>query len=555
MKWKKKDSVTTIPEVVMRNTGLTLEELKSPKENPHIKNLSEVAEYIIKLDRKTPVFIMGDYDCDGVTSSSIMFKALKALGFTDITVRLPKRFSEGYGLNENVIDEIKEGLLITVDNGISAHDAVKKAKSKGIDVIIIDHHIGDENNLPEADLIIDPNAMAGSEFTGYCGAGLCYRLTKELGVANNEMLALAAIGTVADVMALIQDNRRIVLDGLDAINKKLGGEGLNILMEFLDLELVTAKDIGFSIGPTVNASGRMLDDGAMIPFKLFSGSYTNIREARDLAHQMVELNQKRKEVSQIGMDKAEIIISEDCLFGDIPLLICGRKNLNFHEGTVGILAGRLAEKFHTPVFVLAETDAGELKGSCRSFGGVDVKALMDKSASFIKKYGGHEGAGGLTVEASQVEGLRNSLLSAMEGVEIQDPDEDFYDLEIKEEDIESVLEELKEFAPYGEGNPEIRFKITDFRLSPKNGSFSKEVGNGIKCFGRKAEAVTFNSDLRKKYYELKSPLNLNIYGTLSVNRWKTFVTNQVDVLDLEASDNSKSDTKLTSMLKEKMKEL
>ena len=557
MKWTKKDGCESIAEVIERNVGMPISEFLNPKPSPFITNLKDAADFIKGFARTEKVTVMGDYDCDGVTSSSILYKILKKLGFTDVTVRLPKRFSEGYGLSMKAIDEIPSGLLITVDNGIVAHDEIKAAKDKGLSVVIIDHHIGDEENLPLADVVVDPNALSGSEFSDYCAAGLALRLAEEMGIADDEMLALSAIGTVADVMPLINDNRRIVEKGLIAINEGKGSEGLRALLPIVTKSILTETGIGFNVGPAVNAAGRMLDDGAKYPFTLLSDSYTSIGEKEDLAIRLKELNEMRKEEVQKGLAISQLAISEDCLYGDNPMVIFTTDKNAVHEGVVGIIAGRLAESLKVPCFVLTETEPGILKGSVRSYGGVNVKELMDKVSHLIIRYGGHEGAGGLSIKKENMIDFREALKKEMEGIDLaSEKEEEYYDLEIEPKDIEETIEELEKYAPFGVGNPRVVFKVKDYRLYPRNGGFYTTVGNTgtmIKLFGKGNEAISF--DKYEKFIELGEPKVLNLYGTLSKNRYMYSVSNQVELADFEKTDIVSTETGLAALLRAKMTEM
>ena len=543
--WKKKDSVTTVKEVVERNTGLKVEELINPTVKPFIKNLTEMGNFI-KSNLEMPITIIGDYDCDGVTSSALLYKVLVALGAKKVNVRLPKRFSEGYGLNMSIIDEIENGLILTVDNGIVATEQVKKAIDKGLLVGIIDHHIGDPENLPNAHCIVDPNALPG-EFNGYCAAGLAYRLAEELKVETPDMLALAAIGTVADVMELKHDNRRLVIEGLRTINEGKAGEGIYALLNEFNLDLVNEDTIGFTIGPAINASGRMFDNGAITPFMLLS---EKSKDLEGLAKDLKETNESRKRETVKAMELANLIIAEDCLYGDTPLVIYGDKEQQFHEGIVGIVAGRLAEMHKVPVFVFTEGEDGNLKGSARTFGTFNVKNLMDECQELLIKYGGHAGAGGLSCKREDIEALKAKMKSLMEGYSEPEKENDLFDLEIEASEIPSIIEELEKYAPYGEGNRRPIFKVNHYSLFPKNGVCFKTIGtNGIKLFGGDSEAIAFGNE---RFQELGEPKILTIYGSLSVNRWKGYVTNQLEFVDLEDGSFKKKESGLSELLKSRM---
>ena len=268
--WKQKDpTLHTIEEVVMKNTGLSKEELLNDEKEYQIRDVEKVIEVLNRAAKeKIFVTVIGDYDTDGVTSSSEWELMLKAKNIPH-RIRLPKRHLEGYGLNEKIIDEIETGIVLTVDNGIAAIPAIKKAKDKGLYVIVVDHHqpvLNQETKeviLPEADIIIDPHAIKGqADFDYYCGAGLTYKVAEAWFGKDHYIMkklsSLAAIGTVGDVVELKGDNRKIVRSGLKNMLTKEGRTiGLLKLMQTFNLsERVTAEDIGFSISPAINACGN-----------------------------------------------------------------------------------------------------------------------------------------------------------------------------------------------------------------------------------------------------------------------------------------------------------
>lgn len=386
--WKKRGTETDIPSVIERNTGISISDFINPPRNVYIKNLKEAATRIeTAITNNESVTIYGDYDADGITGSTILYRTLTLLGHDKVNVILPKRFSEGYGLSLKAVSMIKDGLLITVDNGITAVDEIKAAKEKVLDVIIIDHHLlRDDGILPEANIIVDPKAIEGSDFSDYCGAGLAYKLAQimiEDDFILKQLNSLAAIGTIADVMPLIHDNRNIVIDGLKFINERKVPIGLNILLDELDFLKTDEHDIAFKIAPIINASGRMRDDGAMLAFNLIAHDSDSLEV---LAKNLININEERKNSVREGLELCEKKISEDCLFGDNPLVIytTNAESNIFQEGIIGILAGKMAEKYKVSTFVLTESN-GVLKGSGRSYGSVHLKNLLDEINNENKK--------------------------------------------------------------------------------------------------------------------------------------------------------------------------
>ncbi len=562
MKWEKRNNaVHTIDDVISSNTGLSKDEFLHPKENVFIKGIPEALKIINKaIQNHEQITILGDYDCDGVTSSSILYRLFTdGYKYNKVKVRLPKRFSEGYGLSMKMIDEISSGLIITVDNGIAAVNEIQAAKDKGLTVVVVDHHLRREDNqLPNADVIIDPNAIEGSEFNGYCGAGLAYKIAQASGYADAELLSvlssLAAMGTVADVVPLIKDNRNIVITGLQAINEGKVPLGLKELVEEMRVEYVKEGDIGYRLAPAINAASRMEDNGAMDAFRLLA------LDCHDpaLAAYLVEQNELRKEKVKAGLKRANTIIEDQGLSED-PFLVLYTLADDadwFSEGIIGILAGKLAETYKVPTIVLTETEEpGILKGSGRSYGDVHLKHLLDHGSRYLMRFGGHPGAVGLTMRLDQVKKIRTCLIAQMKSVQsCQDKDTLYYDLEIKADQIPEAIEKLNLYAPFGAGNPSVTFMIKDFKLFPRYGKFCQYIGDGttVKLFGKVCDAIGFH--LADQYQQLSNPLALNLLllGNLSTNVFMGQETPQVELIDFRKTEQ-KGKTNLAQKLSAKMK--
>lgn len=551
MKWVKKTKENDLGKIVEENTGLTLSEFLSPEKDPYLVNLDNVVKFIQEeIQKGTKISIIGDYDCDGITSSSILSLAFKEASGMEPHIRIPRRFSEGYGLSMKIIDEINEGLIVTVDNGISAIEQIKTAKKKGLKVVVIDHHLPvrdsetDEIVLPEADVILDPHAIPGSAFSEYCGAGLAYRVAKLL-VSDSPlltpMLALASIGTVADVMPLIGDNRNIVIDGLKAVNSRKVTTGLNALLDALGLEYVTEDDYGFKLGPVMNAAGRLHDNG---PIKVVEtlitnfdvNSFSNTERLFQLdsrVHDLLENNEDRKEIVLESMKKAEKILETETLKKPIVLY-----DPDFSEGIIGIIAGHLAEEYCVPVLVFTDSKTpGILKGSGRTYGTVHLKKMLDSVSQYLVGYGGHAGAAGMSVKSENLSSLKEELNKLLKDTDLGvDKDHIYYDLEIDIKDIGKYLQELKKYAPFGEGNPSILFKIDGFECTPVNGKFTKAMGKHeehVKFFGKNISAIGFG--LNQRYIDEGEPKRLDFIGNLSYNFYKGRFYEQIEAVDYKES--------------------
>jgi len=545
---KKRGTEECIRDVFCRNIGVnSIEEVndwfkKSYSNDYKIKDLTESVEYA-KIFKDETVTIVGDYDVDGVVAVFILMMSLKWAGFKDVRYRIPRRFSEGYGISTKIVDEIESGLLITCDNGIAQPVAIKKAKNKGLGVIIIDHHLpaADEAGnilIPNADFIIDPNAIEGSaDFNGYCGAGLCYKfacelLGQEMKFYTQLLQGATAVATVCDVMELREENYVFVRNGLKKLlMPNLNTTGLYALVSAFQLtKHISAHDVGFKIGPAINACSRMKDDGATeaLELLLYSGPFqTAIKKAEEI----VSVNDARKAAKKEALIKAESVIAEQCLYGDIPLVLYVP---GISEGLIGILAGNLSEKYQTPAFIFTDSEnPDELKGSARAFGNYHVKNEMDKCPDLFERFGGHAGAGGMTIKRDNLEELRRVLSDNISDYVIPDDEEEtYYDLEINASDIPKVLAELEAYEPFGEGNPQVIFKVNDFSVVPRYGSYKKLIGDDesiVKLYSSNSTAIGF--DMADKMKRIEKPNKLDLVGTLSYNYFNGNVDNQIEFFD------------------------
>lgn len=538
MIWKKKDSCNSVKEVVERNTGMSVHDLLNPERLPYLTNLDKCADRILlAVQNRERITIIGDYDVDGITSSSILFLLLKHLGVTP-RVRLPRRFSEGYGMSKAMVDEIDSGLLITVDNGIACMEEIQRAKEKGLSVIIIDHHLSDV--VPDADIVLDPHVVAHDTFIHYCGAGLSYRVSLAVlqrcvpSPEQNRLLELlkgfAAIGTIADVMPLVGDNRHIVIEGMKAINDGYVTSGMRALLQSLKLSCVDEETIGFQLAPVMNAAGRLRDTGAMTVFKLIASESSDENKLTDVAMQLITLNNERKALVSEALEKAEAMIKDRNMDKD-PAFILKINDLN--EGIVGIVAGKLCETYQRPCIILTgSSQDGILKGSGRSPAGVHLKKLLDACAECLERYGGHAGAAGLSIAEDKVSLFVSSFLSAVRSLSLPAQyDVAYYDLEVAPKDVNSVYEEIKKYGPYGEGNAPIVVKICDFELKERFGSRYKAVGSDhIKLFGKHNDAIGFG--LYEKFMSVSDQDSWNLIASMGENTYNGKTSVQIQFRDI-----------------------
>lgn len=484
-----------------------------------LKNAPEMIQTAVANGEK--ITIIGDYDCDGICASAILASALLKMGCRP-TVRLPLRFSEGYGMKPSMVEEIDSGLVITVDNGIAALDAVEAAKKKGLKVIVTDHHSVVKEcvpsvrdgiisqttivKLPNADCIINPHVeetlgeTGRYDFYDYCGAGVALKLAEELlgkddGIMER-LYAFAALATVADVMPIVEDNRNIVIRGINAMARGEITAGLYQLLAqnkidvghmpdgFLPHNYITPDVLGYKLAPCVNAVSRLIDSGAYIALALLMCDI--IRLAVDKAKALIEKNEERKRITESEQIEVDRIIKENGMENDCPLVVHIKDSA---PGIIGLHAGRLCEQYKVPVIVI-NGEGDNCKGSCRSPEGANIKALLDAVQDSLVAYGGHPGAAGLTIKESEIDNFRARLIEECkkQGIKAQSTDEIYYDFSVDASEIKNIIPILERMAPFGEGNPEPVFLIKDFPFD----KVSILGGKHLKFTGGEVSAIGFN---------------------------------------------------------------
>jgi single-stranded-DNA-specific exonuclease len=373
--------------------------------------------------RGSRVVVVGDFDADGATSTALVVRQLGRLGFRHVDFLVPNRFQYGYGLTPEIVQlaaETRPGLIVTVDNGISSHAGVAMATSLGIETLITDHHLSPAV-LPAANAIVNPNApgdlfpskaLAGVGVAFYLMAALS-RAMQERGLCSNvppvaELLDLVALGTIADLVPLDRNNRVLVHQGLRRIRAGRCIAGIHALLEAANCipGNVVAADLGFQIGPRLNAAGRLDDMSIGIQCLLTDDP----NRARLLAARLTQLNSDRKEL-ELQMQQEALMAIADMRAEDpqLPLGLC-LFDESWHQGVVGLVASRVKERVNRPVIALARADANTLKGSARSISGVHIRDVLDAVATrhpgLIEKFGGHAMAAGLTLPAATLETFR-----------------------------------------------------------------------------------------------------------------------------------------------------
>ena len=495
--------------------------------------------------KQQKIVIVGDFDADGATSTALAVLALRQLGFANVTYLVPNRFEQGYGLSVAVAQEalaLGVELLMTVDNGVSSHEGVAFLKAQGVKVIVTDHHLPPET-LPNADAIVNPNlAHCGFPSKNLAGVGVTFYLMlalrakfREVGLfdAKNqpnftELLDLVALGTVSDVVPLDQNNRILVYQGIARIRAERCRCGIRALAEVAkrDVTRFVAADLGFSIGPRLNAAGRL--DNMSVGVELLLAE--NMETARALALELDGLNQARKEIEQ-GMKLEALTICQNlfanatALETEIPYAIVLYQS-DWHQGVLGILASRIKDQFHRPVIAFAQDQAGILKGSARSIPGLHIRDVLERVYSqhpdLILKFGGHAMAAGLSIQESRFGDFRQIFNQTVSELLAEDQLQDtiWTDGELHANLLNlATAETLRQGGPWGQAFPEPmfdgEFKILQQRLV---GEKHLKMMVEPKLGGPLLDAIAFNVDTR--YYPDLSVKTARFVYKLDINEFR-----------------------------------
>jgi len=447
-----------------------------------LSNIQEAVALLADAIKKNKrILIVADFDADGATSCVVGLQGLRQMGATDVVYVVPNRFQFGYGLSPEIVEvaaKMQPDLLVTVDNGISSVEGVQLARDKGINVLITDHHLPGEQ-LPNANAIVNPN-QAGDKFPSkmLAGVGVMFYILmalrahfreqnwfleqniKEPNLA--ELLDLVALGTVADVVPLDRNNRLLVSQGLARIRSGKCRPGIKALLLAANrtLERVTAQDMGFAVGPRLNAAGRLSDMSLGIEC-LLSGDEV---QARNMAVRLDELNKERREIQDEMQEQALIDITElELDEAEMPLGVC-LFNEDWHQGVVGILASKIKDKLHRPVIAFAKDKDGFIKGSARSISCVHIRDVLDTIAGqhpgLIDKFGGHAMAAGMTIKELDFEAFKQAFDQELRRfVNAEDLNGSLHsDGELTPDEITFGLANvIQEAGPWGQGFPEPQF--------------------------------------------------------------------------------------------------
>jgi single-stranded-DNA-specific exonuclease len=505
--------------------------------NPfHLTGMEATVDRIIfAVQNSEPIAVYGDYDVDGVTATALLVDALTSIG-ANVRHYIPNRFDEGYGLNIDALDTLKaEGvkLVITVDCGIRSPNEAVHAREIGLDLIISDHHHPDGENLPDAFAVVNPKQHGDIYPDKYlAGVGIAYKIAEALMQKLNgepingnltDLLDLVALGTVADLAPLVGENRSLVRKGLRQIGRTKR-QGLHSLANVSKMQIgkVTATNIGFMLGPRLNASGRL--ESALASFELLTT--TDIMRAGQLAQQLDVQNYQRQSLTRTTQERAEQIALAD----DPDTFLLFAADESFNPGVVGLAASRLTELYYRPAIVAAQ-GAEETRGSCRSIPEFHITDALDECKELLVRHGGHAAAAGFTVRnenlAEFVAKLKQIARRQLEGKDLRHSLSADLEVSLPQLSME-VLDHLEYLEPTGYGNPSAVFVSRDVRVKSFRpvGSEAKhlkvtlddECGGYMDCIGFRMGAlhntlqprvdVLYNVELNE--YNGRKSLQLNL---------------------------------------------
>ncbi len=508
-----------------------------------MKGMEKAAERILSaLEKSEKIAIYGDYDVDGITSTAIMVRFLRSHK-ADVMYYIPDRLEEGYGINKNAIDKIADSgvsLLITVDCGITAVGEIEYAKTKGIDTIITDHHEC-KDEIPDAYCLLNPKQPdCMYPFKKLAGVGVAFKLLQALTLKMRfhmrelieEYVDLVAIGTVADVMPLVGENRIIVKKGLELLSYTMN-KGIRALAECAEINLTNVQTgtIGFMIAPRINAAGRMGDPRCAVELLLATDEMT----ARRYAEQLNEENRERQETEICILEEALEMIASNPAYKEDYVLVLSHEN--WHHGIIGIVASKISERFHKPC-ILISTDEETGKGSGRSIRSFNLFKALEHCQGCLQKFGGHDLAAGLSVAPEQIDSFRKRINDYAKATLTE---EDFTPLLYLDSELPAqyinmnTAEKLSILEPYGMGNASPLFfarKLTVSQIRPL--SEGKHIKLTLRSGEYSVDAVGFNMG------ELNEQLNnddtIDIAFNLDINVYRGMRQLQVLLKDVKQSE-------------------
>ena len=528
-----------------------LNDLRPPDQLHDVPGAAKLIASFVR--QKKTIGIFGDYDADGMTGTAILFRCLKAIG-GDVKYFVPNRLTDGYGLNHRGIDQFHQDgveLMISVDCGIASLDEVVYAKSLGLSVVVTDHHTMKER-LPEADAVVHPqHPDKPYPFAGLCGAGVAFKLAwaicqehcgdqrvpPELKSFLMAAVGLAAIGTIADVVPLLDENRVIVKNGLNNLTS-FPVPGIQQLIRLTGNDRKKAldtDDIGFSIGPRLNASGRL--GQAQLGVELLTTDQA--KRSQDLAEYIHNLNDSRESLERGILKAARQQIKDEHLDEEPALVLAGR---GWHPGVIGIVAGRIAEKYHRPTVVIAldqmKTKPG--MGSARTALGLDLYSAIEKCSDLLESFGGHPAAAGLKINEENLDQFRDELCRVIaEDHSISEIEPELLiDCEVPLSHLTmTTMNQFQQLAPFGQDHPRPLLAATqvEFKNPARMGKGDLHFKTQVTQYGINLRAVAFGKgDWLEEIQQNPGPYDVAFRPV--INEFNGFRSVEMHLVDWKVSE-------------------
>jgi len=538
--------ISPVTAQVLINRGMHTEEKAKYFLEPKLSNLtdprnlpdaSKAAKRILKAREKgEKIFVYGDYDVDGVTGTAILVETLNFLGFTP-SYYIPHRYDEGYGLNNEAIKEIKASgadLILTVDCGVSNIEEIKFAHSLGLEVIVTDHH-NPPKKLPGAFAIVNPKlGNKNDPARELSGAGVAFKfawaLLREAGIQESGMLLslldLTCLGTIADVVPLVDENRILASQGLLSISARKR-TGLRALLDAANINgKVGTREVNFGLSPRINAAGRLEHASFAIDLLLSRDENT----ARDLADKLNKINVKRQKIGS-GIQEEVFLAMKERPADETLIILEGKQ---WHPGVIGIVASQVVDAFYRPAVLIGVTD-GVGRGSARSIDGFNIFELLEKCRDLFIDFGGHELAAGFEIACDKIPELKKRLRAEVS--KMIDPaqleEKLQIDAEISGEDISlGLIRELETLGPFGKGNSEPLFTTRGLKLID-----SRRVGDGSHLKAKFSDGAltleTIGFGLGKTFPNLSFSSKYDIAYELRSSQWNGFESAELRLVDLK----------------------
>lgn len=500
-----------------------------------LPDMEKAVERVIEaINNNEKVAIYGDYDVDGITSSTVLHRFLKDRGL-DTDIYIPNRLSEGYGLNSNEIKKIAETghtLIITVDCGITGKEEVALAKTLGIDTIVTDHHEPpQEGGLPDAIAVVDAKRKDNQyPFNGLAGVGVAFKLTQALSQRLNireeenlKYLDIVCVGTISDIVPLVDENRTISKLGLKLV-KQTRNVGLRVLLESIGYKKIDSNTISFGVAPRINACGRMGHEREALQLFLTD----DVEKAKNITQRLNGYNLERQDIEKRIFNEAQEMLSAE--ENKLPCIVLAKEN--WHHGVIGIVSSKMTEMYSKPSILLSIEDDLE-KGSGRSVPGFDLHEALENCKENIKQFGGHSMAVGITLEKEKFEAFKEAFEDYAEKMDVAsivpviNIDEK---LSLDDISIQNI-KELELLEPFGEANKTPIFQISNLKIdSIRAISEGKHLKMTLKDEKRLIDVIGFNMGALAEEYPIGT--KVDIVGNLEINSYKGNENVQINLKDM-----------------------